>query len=586
MIRRHLALIGLMLVLGACDRTTAPTVTSVSINPRPPSVLVGETVTLEAIVDGSNNPGQGVTWMSSDPVIASVSSSGVVSALRPGNVSITATSVTDPTRSDRLETRVVANDADYEAFNASLPTWAEFSPLAADEQVSLGAPELFTELFEGETYQCTREAFSLTTTPERIVTLDPDKDALWVGGLLQGTGHRAGIGSLRELPIRQRAPLIVYVDRIGPNISRVVENPNGASVQQAISDIIIELQESGIPLGSDIAFDAKRTHSVEQAAFEMGLSARYMGNAVRSKLETTHSVDETIYTAHFYQRLFTITMVRPPTPGGFFSDEFTQDRLDEQTRLGTLGPDNLPVYVASISYGRVLHFSLVSKASEGEIVAALNASYSGASGGVSAELTSEQRKLLAEARISIASLGGDQDQALRLIRSGDLYQYFEKAAPLTTAEPISYQIRNLGDGSTALVSETTTYNLENCARQPKRVELQFDERVGCMTPGQTSIWGSRSRCDDPPGGGWYKRTLAANEWYEARTFTRRIESANGHATCDFRFSDEVDGGKVSIDPHRKYRTIEWKAHSLSPSGASSGRGWVDCRITGKVIRME
>jgi len=66
-------------------------------------------------------------------------------------------------------------------------------------------------------------------------------------------------------------------------------------------------------------------------------------------------------------------------------------------------------------------------------------------------------------------VGGNADDALALIRSNNLGDYFTTDAPLTTARPISYTVRNLADNSIASVSETTNYNLEQCV--PESVPL-------------------------------------------------------------------------------------------------------------------
>ncbi|NBC86400.1 MAG: hypothetical protein GVY25_09435, partial [Bacteroidetes bacterium] len=58
----------------------------------------------------------------------------------------------------------------------------------------------------------------------------------------------------------------------------------------------------------------------------------------------------------------------------------------------------------------------------------------------------------------------DDDATLRVIRSGDWSQYFtDENVALSSAAPLSYTFRNLGDGSIASVTETTEYNIKTCA---------------------------------------------------------------------------------------------------------------------------
>jgi Bacterial surface proteins containing Ig-like domains len=74
---------------------TAVPVGSVTIAPTSKSLLVGGTTTLVATVKDVNGAvvsDRAVVWSTSDPLVATVSSSGVVTALAPGSVTVTATS--------------------------------------------------------------------------------------------------------------------------------------------------------------------------------------------------------------------------------------------------------------------------------------------------------------------------------------------------------------------------------------------------------------------------------------------------------------------------------------------------------------
>jgi hypothetical protein len=83
----------LLLIGAACKETTAPSVSLVAITPRVASLHVGDSVRLTAVVKdaaGSVMPGVAVTWSSSDTVLASMSSTGLVRARAPGSVMISA----------------------------------------------------------------------------------------------------------------------------------------------------------------------------------------------------------------------------------------------------------------------------------------------------------------------------------------------------------------------------------------------------------------------------------------------------------------------------------------------------------------
>ena len=68
-------------------------VTGVSLNTSAITILLGETGTLHATVAPANATNRSVTWSSSDPSVATVSASGVVTAVSVGTATITVTTV-------------------------------------------------------------------------------------------------------------------------------------------------------------------------------------------------------------------------------------------------------------------------------------------------------------------------------------------------------------------------------------------------------------------------------------------------------------------------------------------------------------
>ena len=352
--------------------------------------------------------------------------------------------------------------ADLQSFFATLPAWSAFSPPLPDAEAPSGDPVEDAEPTEidGGMYQCTTTPYSLTTTPEDIVTLNPDVEVLWVGALLQGDGHLGGIGSLAELPIRQRAPVAVTIDLLAGANTQTVQDPTVATVNQAIGSLIQAAEQAGHRSGSNIFFTSETAHSLEQAALKMGLSASYMGSTVKASLSADMSEETRTVTAYFIQRMFTASMVLPQNPESVFSDEFTQAMFERETADGRMGSDNLPVFVSSVSYGRILMFSFTSSSTEAKIKATLNVLYNG--GDFGGELDSELQSVLDNAQIRVVAVGGDAQLALDLIRENNLAAYFTTDASLTSARPISYTVRNLDDNVIARVSETTQYNLEQC----------------------------------------------------------------------------------------------------------------------------
>jgi hypothetical protein len=345
-------------------------------------------------------------------------------------------------------------DPEVDTYLRELPSWAEYSPLLAD--VDSTTPPTF-EVNQDEGFCAVRNA-SLTQTPEDIVTFSPDAEIMWLGSLIQGKGHADGLGSLRELPIRQRGPVRVYIDLLYSDNIKEVYDPDLASIGQAIGKLIDGAQEAGHNSGSSIFFNQVESHSFEQSSLKLGLSASYLGASAKASLQTEKTSTSSTLTATFIQKMFTTSIVLPQSPGDMFSPEFTSDLLQEQIDRGNIGPDNLPVYVGSITWGRMLMLTMTSESSASEMRAALEVS----SAFVDLDAASEHAKILQNSEIKVVTIGGHAQAAIDLIRTGRLDEFFKDDAPLTTARPISYTLRNLGDNSIAKVSETTDYAIREC----------------------------------------------------------------------------------------------------------------------------
>lgn len=395
---------------------------------------------------------------------------------------------------------------DVDALLRALPPWSAFSPPLDDTPPTPveGAEVRVTEreetltaitdedrdgdgvadieVVEDVVSRCTSVPYTMTDTPERIVMYSPDVELLWPGALLQGRSHRDGLGSLSALPIAERAPLEVSIPAFstGDNF-RTVERPTQAQVASAIGSIVGDAVASDLVTPSTITFEENTYHSEAEFALSLDMSGRYLGFEASASGDVEQSASRTTVTAQFTQKMFEVVVAPPSTPAGFFSDEFTPAAYRAQEALGRIGPDNLPIYVSNVVYGRMMTFSLTSTASESEIRATLSAAYDGLVGGVEANLDARQRAILAESTIAISSLGGNAEATIAMIRSGNWQDYFAAEAPLSSAAPLSYTFRNLGDNTIASVSEATEYEITTCVSRAAGEVFDFVEELAFDT---------------------------------------------------------------------------------------------------------
>ncbi len=364
-------------------------------------------------------------------------------------------------------------------FLEDLPSWSEFSPLELSQGPdSTGPTERLPDetvdvkeydedgnviIIPDVTYMCTSTPYTLKDNPEQIVMYSPDVELLWPGALIQGKSYKDGLGSLLGLIIRERTSIKVSIPSLANNDNfREVANPDQAEVSQAIGSMIGNATAQGLSTPSTITFKMESFYSEQEYALSVGLSGRYLGFSASATGDFSRNASETTITAHFYQKMFEVVVAPPQTPGAFFSEAFTEEKLQEQVNLGRIGADNIPVYVSNVVYGRMMMFSFTSSASETDIRATLSAAYNSIGGDVNANLSAKQRSILSEAKIAVTSLGGDAEATIAVIRSGNWADYFTDNVPLTSAAPLSYTYRSLTDGSIAKVTETTEFNITEC----------------------------------------------------------------------------------------------------------------------------
>ena len=406
------------------------------------------------------------------------------------------------------------------AYVDGLPSWDVFSPVVPDTNDIVGPSVETQEIVGSNRYTCVSSPYSITRTPEKIVTMDPDVNILWLGALVQGKGYKQGIGAMQEWAVRERAPLEISVDLLSGQNTATVANPDLASVTQAIGTLVSAAEAAGHRGGTSVSYSMEKSYSLRQAGIALGLSTKHFGPTISASFALGRNASETGLTAYFVQRMFTVSIVLPNRPNDLFSADFTSARLQQERDLGHIAGDNIPVYVANIVYGRSLLFSMTSTTSDDSLRIALAASAGPADSG---SLDVKLQRILQTSRIAVATIGGESRNATQLIQSGQLADYFQEPAALTSARPISYTLRNLGDNSIARVSETTDYDLKTCEAIPTtgRINLDVtpnDASVSILGPGGYSFGpqtGDQLLTDLVPGG--YSITVARTGFDTATT---------------------------------------------------------------------
>lgn len=206
----------------------------------------------------------------------------------------------------------------------------------------------------------------------------------------------------------------------------------------------------------------KETYQLDQAMLAMGLSAHYAGAEFTAKHSEATTKESNVLTAVFIQNCFTAYIDNPVTPADFFSSDFTFADLQEQVTQGRIGKDNIPVYLSSVTYGRILYVTISSTKSMSEIKTAINASYNSGAGGAGGDISVENKQILQSAELTISGIGIEMANAKDLITSGKIQSFFSNVMDIRSVKPISFIFYNMRDLSIAALADSADYKITQC----------------------------------------------------------------------------------------------------------------------------
>ncbi len=328
------------------------------------------------------------------------------------------------------------------------------------------------EEFSDDSYQrCETVEYDRKRNFDNLIAVGANATALKPGMLVQGRGVRDGALSVIGLA---RSPFAISINLALESPTRRVEEPSSATIQEAIASL---QREADTRLGNldvipaQISFQVKEAYSFEQAMLDAGISLKYSGvlanGDVGTALRRSSNRESHTVIVKLFQPMYTISFADDALaePRDFFAATVTQADFERQIELGTMGPNNEPTYVQSVTYGRMLVYSVTSTeaASAEALRVAVQASYGAFSG--SAQFNQGQAALVRNSTIEAQVFGGTQETSTAALKEalqkGD-YGAFLQATPATAAIPLSYRINDLKNRTAAVIGDATKYTIQSC----------------------------------------------------------------------------------------------------------------------------
>ncbi len=367
-----------------------------------------------------------------------------------------------------------------------LPNWtlAGYNkPVRPDAKTELGSKSRSTTQVSKRTYNVTMQNYSLTETPEAIISFAPISD-FWLGNLIQEKGMRAGLGSINVIPVAgtQRAPMDVYI--ASPQIqgaSRTIVNPTATGVTSAVGELLRLLQPNQI--SAEQTFSYTYASSAEQSALELGVDFEFLGNRVKEVFNNRASANEESINGVLIVKGYTLAADIGKIAGSaaFFSNMFTVNDSRRLVADGYIGVDNLPCYISSVTYGMMIAFNMRRTLTEEEIKNRFDA-HGSFLASVDVKQRSTQLRQDRQTRFSWAVVGGSSDGASQAARS---YNDFDQAVRSLLSQrptaiqmrPISYEVHSVKDRSRASMQRTTNYTYTEYAPNPLGEHYRITARV-------------------------------------------------------------------------------------------------------------
>jgi thiol-activated cytolysin len=276
---------------------------------------------------------------------------------------------------------------------------------------------------------------------EQIV-LNPQTDVIYPGALVKGESILDGTYIL--IPAK-RKPITISTSLTGGNVtSVVVEDPKLSTVREAVNTLMKQTYD--VPY-ANMGFTIEQAYSEQQLDLSLRASYKGFGLNIKGGFDFSNKNIKTRLVAKFIQNYYTLDMDLPKQPSDLFDVDV------DRTLFGTL----MPMYVSTVTFGRMALFTIESELSETEVKAYLNASYAGINASASSEFDSFKSK----STMKVYILGGSGSAAGAAINGFDDFKNyiitggnFSKTSP---GAPISYKLRYIRDNSIGKIVFSASY---------------------------------------------------------------------------------------------------------------------------------
>ena len=353
-------------------------------------------------------------------------------------------------------------------FNNEIDRLAEFDQpeeLAETEVVSQEEPERDTE---DESLECYTTHYKAAPGFDEMLALDPTSDVIFPGAILKGETIPTG----EYIPIiADRAPLTLSasLQNISGSPVAQIESPTLSSVREGIKTILDQEVIGATP--AQLNWEIFDVYTEEQLSVAIGANYRSAVSKVSSSFNFSESKKSHKFVLKFLQVYYTIDMDLPKNPGDLFTS------LPDINSLGS----SSPVYVSTVTYGRMILYTIETNYTKTDIQAAFDASFASSDGNVDVDY----QKIINESEIKALVIGGSGASASQTVSGPEqVYNYITEGGDYSRdspGAPLSYKLRFLKNNAVARVVLATEYSVRQCdvAYPVYSIEMDYVKCTGC-----------------------------------------------------------------------------------------------------------
>lgn len=343
----------------------------------------------------------------------------------------------------------------------------EYLPVAPPEVEVLDETE---PTLDGD-YECVTQDIQETRQYEGLMMLAAGTSALWPGAMIEGGSVPDGLFTQMVMP-RQPLTFSVSLENLAGAKAATLRDPNLSSFREALGDILARGVDGATP--ANIYVEIERVSSEEQLALALG--ARVGGGGLPGSISGSFDFNEkevrSRYLVKYFQSYYTVDVDQPARPSGFFSDHVTLEDVSNKA-----GPGNPPLYVSSVTYGRVVLFTFESQYSAQELGAALEFVYSGGAD-INGEVSVTYKDIVNSSKTTAFILGGSGSEAAKSLQGYDeLMAFLQRGGDYSKESPgapITFKLAYLEDNTPTWVSFTKAYKVSDCARVSQNVQVTLN----------------------------------------------------------------------------------------------------------------